>query len=419
MHYVIIGNSAAGVFAAEALRGLDSSGKITMISEENNRPYSRCLTSYYIGEEIDQDRIYIRDANFYAATGIDFIPQKVEQVNDTEKSITLQSGEIVGYDKLLIATGASPYSLPVEGLDLEGVCELRTLEDARRIMDFAPHVKEAVVMGAGLVGLKGAHALHELGIKVSIIVNSRIMSRSVDPHTGQIITELLEQDGYEVIYNTKLSKILGQDKVEGVCLSSGKEIPCQLVLMAAGVSPNVDLVKNTGIEVNKGIIVDKHMQTTVSHIYAAGDVAEAYHAVWDEKRVISIWPVATAQGTVAGSNMAGVERIYEGSVGSNSAVFCGVGVVSAGIPYLPTGEGQELSTYDKATKRYRKFIVKDDILVGMIMVGDIDGAGILTAMIKQKTKVSLDTLNYWLNHPVRFQGYCTAEAKGGIVCGIC
>ena len=419
MHYVIIGNSAAGVFAAEAIRGLDSSGKITIISEENNRPYSRCLTSYYIGEEIDQDRIYIRDANFYAATGIDFIPQKVEQVNDTEKSVTLQSGEIVGYDKLLIATGASPYSLPVAGLDLEGVFELRTLEDARRIMDFAPHVKEAVVMGAGLVGLKGAHALHELGIKVSIIVNSRIMSRSVDPHTGQIITELLEQDGYEVIYNTKLSKILGQDKVEGVCLSSGKEIPCQLVLMAAGVSPNVDLVKNTGIEVNKGIIVDKHMQTTVPHIYAAGDVAEAYHAVWDEKRVISIWPVATAQGTVAGSNMAGVERIYEGSVGSNSAVFCGVGVVSAGIPYLPTGEGKELSTYDKVTKRYRKFIVKDDILVGMIMVGDIDGAGILTAMIKQKTKVSLETLNYWLNHSVQFQGYCTAEAKGGIVCGIC
>lgn len=419
MHYVIIGNSAAGVFAAEALRGLDSSGKITMISEENNRPYSRCLTSYYIGEEIDQDRIYIRDANFYAATGIDFIPQKVEQVNDTEKSITLQSGEVVSYDKLLIATGASPYSLPVEGLDLEGVFELRTLEDARKIMDFAPRVKEAVVMGAGLVGLKGAHALHELGIKVSIIVNSRIMSRSVDPHTGQIITELLEQDGYEVIYNTKLSKILGQDKVEGVRLSSGKEIPCQLVLMAAGVSPNVDLVKNTGIEVNKGIIVDKHMQTTVPHIYAAGDVAEAYHAVWDEKRVISIWPVATAQGTVAGSNMAGVERIYEGSVGSNSAVFCGVGVVSAGIPYLPTGEGQELSTHDKVTKRYRKFIVKDDILVGMIMVGDIDGAGILTAMIKQKTKVSLETLNYWLNHSVQFQGYCTAEAKGGIVCGIC
>ncbi|MEM5817831.1 MAG: FAD-dependent oxidoreductase, partial [Desulfitobacterium hafniense] len=184
MHYVIIGNSAAGVFAAEAIRGLDASGKITMISEENNRPYSRCLTSYYIGEEIAQDRIYIRDANFYAATGIDFIPQKVEQVNDTEKSVTLQSGEVVSYDKLLIATGASPYSLPVEGLDLEGVFELRTLEDARKIMDFAPHVKEAVVMGAGLVGLKGAHALHELGIKVSIIVNSRIMSRSVDPHTG-------------------------------------------------------------------------------------------------------------------------------------------------------------------------------------------------------------------------------------------
>lgn len=422
MHYVIIGNSAAGVFAAETIRGLDPSGKITMISEENNVPYSRCLTSYYIGNEIDKDRIFIRNQNFYAETGIDFIPQKAEQVNDKEKTVTLQSGEVISYDKLLIATGASPYTLPVEGVDLEGVFELRTLEDARKISEFAPKVKEAVVMGAGLVGLKGAHALHELGIKVSIIVNSRIMSRSVDAITGDIITELLEEAGYEVIYGNKLTKVLGEDKVEGVRLSSGREIPCQFLLMAAGVSANVDLVKNTAVEVDSGIVVDNHMRTSAPDIYAAGDVAQSYHVLWGDKRVVAIWPVATEQGIIAASNMVGVERIYTGAVGYNSAVFCGVGVVAAGIPYLPGDVGEVLSSYDKETKRYRKFILKDGRMLGMIMVGDIEGAGILSSMIKQKIKVDMDLLYKWLKGPVRYEGYCrtkTKAAEGGNFYDIC
>lgn len=421
MHYVIIGNSAAGIFAAETIRGLDPAGKITMISKENNIPYSRCLTSYYIGKEIDEDRIYIRNPNFYVETGIEFIAQNVEQVDDQKKCIILQSGEVIHYDKLLIATGSSPAMLPIEGRELEGVFQLRTLEDARKIIDYSPKVKEAVVNGAGLVGLKGAHALHQLGIKVTIVVNSRIMSRSIDATTGSMITEFLERDGYQVIYNHKLTKILGENKVEGILLNSGKEIPCQMVLEAAGVRPNTSLVLKSGVKVNKGIIVDQQMQTSVQDIYAAGDVVETYDLVWKDNRINALWPHATAQGIIAGSNMAGAERYYDGSIGLNSVSFSGVGVVSAGMIDVPKGEGKILSFSDNASC-YRKFIMKEDRLVGMILVGDIEGAGILTSLIRKRAKVDLDILTQWLTSPVRYQGYFPTEsrvAKGGISYGIC
>lgn len=419
MRYLIIGNSAAGIFAGETIRGLDPDGQITMISNENCLPYSRCLTSYFLGKELPEEMMYIRDKNFYSETGIEFKAGNVERVDADSKSVLLDSGEKITYDKLLIATGSSPFNPPLEGSDVDGVFELRTLDDAKAMADFAPKVKAAVVMGAGLVGLKGAHGLHELGINVSIVGSApQVMRHSIDVEAASILTRLLEEDGYRVLLNTKVVKVLsemntdGRMTVAGVLLSTGEQIPCQMIIRAVGVRPNVKLVSGSGVSVNYGIIVNEEMQTTVKDIYAAGDVAEAFDLLSGEKSISALWPTATEQGIVAGCNMAGVKRVYHGSLALNSAVICGVGIISVGFMNLPTGDGCVLRASEPAKNYYRKFLIQDEHLVGMIMVGSIEGAGILSGLIRKRAKVDLNYLNQMLVNPIEYPGYLPVERGG-------
>ncbi|EHQ87345.1 NAD(P)/FAD-dependent oxidoreductase [Desulfosporosinus youngiae] len=419
MRYLIIGNSAAGVFAAETIRGLDPNGQIIMISNEDCLPYSRCLTSYYLGNEISEEMMYIRDKAFYAETGIDFRVGYVERVDPNSKSVLLALGERVTYDKLLIATGSSPFNPPLEGSDAEGIFELRTLDDAKAVARFAPKAKTAVVMGAGLVGLKGAHGLHELGINVTIVGSApQVLRHSIDVESAEILTRLLEEEGYRVLLNTKVTKVLGEEDgdgrmaVSGVLLNTGEQIPCQMIIRAVGVRPNVKLVSDSGVAVNYGILVDDDMQTSVSDIYAAGDVAEAFDLLSGEKCVNAIWPSATEQGIIAGCNMAGIKRKYHGSLAVNSAVIGGVGIISAGRVNLPPGEGSVLRASEPDKNFYRKFVVQDERLVGMIMVGDIEGAGILSGLIRKRAKINVNYLNKMLVNPIVYPGYLPLD-KGG------
>ncbi|HBW37951.1 NAD(P)/FAD-dependent oxidoreductase [Desulfosporosinus sp. BICA1-9] len=419
MRYLIIGNSAAGVFAAETIRGLDPEGQITMISNEDYSPYSRCLTSYFLGKEIPEEMMYIRNKDFYSETGIDFQAGYVERVDADSKNVLLDSGEKVNYDKLLIATGSSPFNPPLEGSDIEGIFELRTLDDAKAMAEFAPKVKAAVVMGAGLVGLKGAHGLHELGINVTIIGSApRVMRHSIDEESAEILTRLLEEDGYRVLLNTKVVKVLGEEdtdgrmSVSGVLLNTGEQIPCQMIIRAVGVRPNVKLVSDSGISVNYGIIVDEEMQTSEKDIYAAGDVAEALDLLSGEKGVSALWPTATEQGIVAGCNMAGVKREYHGSLALNSAVISGVGIVSVGLMNLPPREGSVIRASEPDKNFYRKFVIKEGRLVGMIMVGDIEGAGILSGLIRKRAKVDVNYLHQMLVNPIDYPGYLSV-VRGG------
>jgi nitrite reductase (NADH) large subunit len=419
MRYLIIGNSAAGIFAAETIRGLDPEGQITMISKENCLPYSRCLTSYFLGKEIPEEMMFIRDKDYYSSTGIDFLAGNVELVDTESYNVRLDSGEKIPYDKLLIATGSSPFSPPLEGSDMEGVFELRTLEDAKAMTEFAPKVKSAVVMGAGLVGLKGAHGLHELGINVTIVGSApQVMRHSIDVESAQILTGLLEKDGYRVLLNTKVTKILGEKdnngrlSVTGVLLNTGEQIPCQMVLRAVGVRPNVKLVSGSGVLVNKGIVVNEEMETSVKNVYAAGDVAETFDLLNGEKGISALWPTATEQGIVAGCNMAGVKRIYEGSLALNSAVICGVGIISAGLINLLPGEGSVLTAEKPDKNFYRKFVIKDGRLVGMVMVGDIEGAGILSGLIRKRAKVDMNYLQRMLASRLEYPAYMPVERGG-------
>jgi len=314
----------------------------------------------------------------------------VEKVLVDERAVVTHTGEKVAFDKLLLAVGGRPFVPKIEGLDQkEGIFTFTTWEDEERIEEYVKKrgITKAVVLGGGLIGLKTAEALMDLGVKVTIVeVADRILPVTFDKKASEMIERALETLGCEVITNDTVVEVKGRKAISSVVLKSGKEIPTGLLVIAIGVRPNVEFLKGSGIEVNRGILVNERMETNVEGIYAAGDCAEFYDLVDGKRKVIAIWPVAVAQGRVAGYNMAGRNVRYPGSIPMNSVEIAGVPTVSVGHSNVE-GEEYEIFTYEDG-RTYKKVVIKDNKLVGAIFVNDIDRAGIYTGLILQKLDVS-------------------------------
>lgn len=412
MHYVIIGNSAAGIFAAESIRAVDEAGSITMISAEAETvPYCRCLTSYFLSGSIKEPQVYIRPTDFYHQMNIEpLLGQQVVNVDPAGQEVHLANGNIVPYDRLLIATGASPVAPPIPGIDAEGVYYLRTMEDARKINDSIPHTKEVVVIGGGLVGLKAAKALRARGLQVTIVeFFAYLMHTSLDVDAGRILEDVLKQHGYNIYVNTAVTEIKtadgpdGKPRVIGIRLSNGKELPCQMVVAGAGVRTNTKLVQGTKIAVNRGIVVDDQMRTNAPNVYAAGDVAESFDPIWGKNRINALWPIAALHGQVAGYNMAGVPKKYPGGIGMNSSHFYELPIISAGLTQVLPGCKAYIRREGNV---YRKLITRQGRLVGMITMGDTEGAGVLTGLILKGADVSTiieELLNNRLSYALALQ----------------
>ncbi|MHA1715107.1 MAG: NAD(P)/FAD-dependent oxidoreductase [Promethearchaeota archaeon] len=388
MKYVIIGAGFAGSWAIEGIRALDKSGEIILISEEEN--YSRPLITYVFGKQIDAKLLPYRDPEFFKKHDVNLkIGHKAEKLNVDKKEIELSSGELINYDKLLIATGGSPFVPPIEGIDTDGVFTFTTRQDGDRIHEYITKhsVKQAVVLGGGLIGLKSTEALMELGIKVIVVeLADRILSATFDKKASRIIESALDGAGCNVITNDTISSINSVDgRVNSVNLKNSKEeYPCDMVIVAIGVRPRIDLVKGTPIKVNRGIVVDDHLQTNVKGIYAAGDVAEV------RGQVIAILPLATKMGKIAGKNMAGANISYGGGIPMNSVSLCGIPTISAGLtdPRENIEDYEILEQYKPDENIYKKLVMKDGVLVGAVFVSVIDRAGIYTGLIRDKINVS-------------------------------
>lgn len=390
MRYLIIGNSAAGVFAAETIRSLDKSGRIEIISDEKYPAYARCLTSYYLTGSIPEDRLFIRDDGFYTRNNITLhSSQKAVSIDPLKHEVHSDKGHVYQYDKLLIASGASPSMPDIPGVGMKGVFGLRTLEDAKNIAACSGRGKNAVVIGAGLVSLKAAYALMKFGMSVTCIVSSnQIMSQMLDCEAAEIVSRLLESHGLKIIYRNDAAAILGEESegetiVRSVRLKTGETIPADVVVVGKGVTPNTGFLSGTGIEMDRGILVNQYLSTNVSDIYAAGDVAQAADILSGENKINAIWPNATEQGTVAGRNMAGAPTVYDGSISMNSADFFGLSTIAAGIPKVE-GEEYEVVKYFSGPDIYRRLVFKGNTLAGYIMVGDTSRAGILTSLVRER-----------------------------------
>lgn len=394
MRYLIIGNSAAGIFAAETIRALDESGSIEIISDEKYPAYARCLTSYYLIGSIPVDKLFIRDDESYTRNKIILhSSQKAVSIDPIKHEVHTDQEHVYKYDKLLIATGAAPVVPDIPGVGMKGVFGLRTLEDAQNITACSGGGKTAVVIGAGLVSLKAAYALMKSRLTVTCIVSSnQIMSQMLDCEAAEIVSKLLLSHGLKIFYRNEVTEILGKEAagemtVRSVRLKTGETIPADVVIVGKGVTPNTGFLPGSGIKTDRGILVDQYLCTNVPDIYAAGDVAQAVDILSGENRINAIWPNATEQGTAAGRNMAGMPTIYEGSISMNSADFFGLSTIAAGNPRAE-GEEYEVVKQFCGPNIYRRLVFKGNTLEGYIMVGNTGRAGILTSLLRERTPLN-------------------------------
>jgi NAD(P)H-nitrite reductase large subunit len=387
---IIIGSSAAGISAAETLRREDPTCEIIMISDEPNPLYSRPLISYYLAGELPEERIYYRPPDFYERNRIEaHLGRRAVRVEPRANRVILDNGEELEYDNLLLANGASPTFPEIEGLDKAGVFGFRRLSDAKEMLAMLPQVKQAVVLGGGLVGLKAAVGLKARGVDVTVAVGSpHLLSQMVDARAGEIYRALLEEHGIKVATGMEPAKILGDGRVTGVLMESGEELPAQLVVVGKGVRANLEPVEGTEVRYDYGVIIDEHCRTNIPNIYAAGDVAQSYDVVRGRHWTNALWPCAVEQGRVAALNMAGKEAVYRGSMGMNSVQFFDLPVISAGLAGLRERDFDSELIDQPGPRVYKRLVLRGDRLVGFILVGEIENAGIIRSLVERGVSVA-------------------------------
>jgi len=401
MRYVIIGGSAAGISAVEAIRSIDRTSPIELFSNEGTPFYSRVLLSYYVAGAITKEELHFRPLEFFSENGvIAHLGQRVQAVLPDSKSIRTADGKEHPFDKLLIATGSSPKSLDIPGNDKKGVIVMRYIEHAQDIVNRLEEIKTVCVLGGGLIGLRTGYALSLRGVKVKIIVkSSHVLSQMLDKESAEMIQGVMGEHGIEIRTGRDAVEIVGRESVEGVILDNGERINCQLVVIGKGVQPNVDFISSTSIKVNEGIVADETMRTNLPDIYVAGDVAETYDISTGTTGINAIWPCAFEQGRVAGLNMAGRKAKYEGSFRMNSLDFYGLPVISMGVT-RPDGNGFHL-VQKKTKNTYRKLVLRDGRIIGAILVGQVQKAGIFTTLLKKRINVSED-IPLLMSHKLNF-----------------
>ncbi len=387
--YLIIGNSAGGIGAAEAIREVDRQGALAIISDEPYPAYSRPLISEYLARERSLEGMLFRPADFYEKNKIStFLGSRVKGLFLNEHAVELDDGKRIAWERLLVATGGLPIVPQIEGVEKKGVFTFITLEDAKAIDHYLDGAARAVVIGGGLIGISVTEALVKRGVKVTVVeMKERILNTILDEETSAREEATIGEAGVSLVTGRTVAKISSDEKtVSSVTLDNGQVVPCDLVIVAIGVLPRTELVSGTGIKINRGIVVDRHMATSSPDVYACGDVAEAYDFIYGENRLNPVWPNAYIGGRVAGLNMAGVRTEYQGGLAMSSLKYFGLDVVSAGIVTPPDDSYEVLSNiYDD---NYRKVVLKDGLVVGMVFMGNIEKSGIVYNLIKDRINVS-------------------------------
>ena len=390
MRYVIIGASAAGCRAAETLRRYAPSSPITVISDEAQPLYSRPLLTYLLSGEVAPEKVWLQGEDYFRQWNFKpVLGEPVVRVDPGAHAVHLLSGRHLPYDRLLIASGARPRLLGLKGEELAGVYTLRTLADWRRLDAGLPRAGRVVVVGAGPVGLKAAEALRRRGLAVSLVEAApQPLALLVDETAAGLLRQALEGMGIELELNASPIAVLGTGgRVRGLALAGGRELPCQAVLFAVGVTPNVAFLAGTNLATAAGIPVDHQLATADPHIFAAGDCAHPYHLLTGQRAGYYIWPAAVAQGRVAGANLAGAALAYDGLLPQNSLSLRGFRIITGGLGPLDAEDCDTVSTLDERRGHYRSLIYREGKLVGLTFVGAVEDAGIYFQLMAQQLPV--------------------------------
>jgi NAD(P)H-nitrite reductase large subunit len=389
--YVLIGNSAASLAAVDGIRKHDKTGDITIINREEGPAYSRVALPYYVAGEMTLADLLIRQRPDYAQLGVSLVEKEnVAAIDPTGKKIELESGKKVEFDKLLIGTGSETIVPPIQGLDQVSHHFLWTLEEAVGMKSAAEKAATAVVIGGGFIGMLAAEALRKLKIKLTIVEMAPILlPQLLDEGAGKLFLQAVRDEGVTVRTDSLVAALAKKNGGIEVTLKNGDAFTVDMAVVATGVRPNVRCLQNSGISLNKGVLVDEHLRTNHSDIFAAGDVAETKDFLSDGRSIYAIWPTAIDQGRAAGANMAGVAQVYPGSLGMNVVELFNVTLAQLGR--FRESPGDDVKMLSKGEESfYRKVVVdKSGTLVGAVYVGDENGVaemGVIHSAIKRREK---------------------------------
>jgi len=391
MKHVIVGGGIAGTAAAEKIRGTDPRAEVIVITEEAYPLYSRILLTEFLAGRLEENRLFVKKREWYDRMNIQLLPGvRVESVHPHTLQVHTSQGERFSYDRLLLALGGVSFVPPIPGVHRDGVFTLRSLEDARRIMDHTKRNRKIVVLGGGVLGLEAGYSLLGTSKNVSVVeFFPRLLPRQMDVPGAALLQRHLEKIGFRFYLGAKTREIIGGRNVEGLLLEDGTHIACDTVLVSAGVRPNRQLSDSLGLPTDKGVQVNDRMETPIKGIYAAGDLIEHRNVYY------GLWGAAQRQGEVAGVNMAGGDEVYTGTTISNQLKVAGLDLLAAG-DIDPDNKADSIVIQDDTRSIYRKIVLRDGKIVGTILYADLSDRKQLLDAIRDGTPVA--DLNQILSH---------------------
>lgn len=387
--HLIIGGGIAGTTAAETLRGEDADASIAIVSDEPHRLYSRVMLSkpqFFLGK-IPFDRIWLKSEQWYADNTIAFISGKaVTHIASQGKTVTLDDGKMIGYGKLLIATGLSARILHVPGADMDGVHYVKTLDDAEGIIRDMKGAKHAVVVGDGFISFEMSDMLRTAGIHVSVVIrNPYFWKSNLVEDAGVRIEQMMEKGGVRILRNTEITKITGTHRVEGVETNTGISIACDMVIIGIGAIAEMSWLQSSGIKTEKGIRTNEYLETSLGDVYAAGDVAEFDDVILHQKKMEGIWVNAQIQGRIAARNMTGQKEpfamvAYYTARGFNTCIsFCG-DIRKYEDALIVTRAAKDMSSFSY-------FLLRNGRMVGSTLVNRGSELGAVMKLIRTGTNL--------------------------------
>ena len=381
MAYVVVGASAAGINAAKTLREINKDVEIILVSKDEY-VYSRCILHHFLDGRRDIEDLDFSPGEFFKKYDIKWMKGvEVTGIDTKEKKLKLDNGEDLPYEKVVLATGASSFLPPIENLrTANNVIGLRNLDDAIRIKEIAPKVKNIIILGAGLVGVDAMAGLLDYDAKVTMIeMGDRILPLQLDHYAANVYIERLKEEGVDFRFNVRAEKVIVDENNNPVAikLNTGEEVPGELIIACTGVRSNVGFLEGSGIECDKfGLIFNPKGETNIKDVYGAGDISGRN----------PIWPTAVKEGLIAANNMCNKDIYMEDFFGSkNTMNFCGVATMSLGTVIKPDDTYEE--SVEIKGKDYKKIIHKNGTIYGAIVQGDLSYVGVLTQLIKDKINI--------------------------------
>lgn len=415
MKHVILGNGPAGVVAAETLRKADPRAEITLVGDEPEPPYSRMAIPYFLIGNIGEAGTHLRkEKGHFDVLGIKLVHDRAAGIDAKARKVKLADGKSLDFDRLLIATGSHPLKPPIAGMDAPNVHTCWTLEDARAIVKLAQSGSRVLQIGAGFIGCIIMEALAARGTQLTVVeMGDRMVPRMMTEKAGGMIRQWCEKQGVKVHTGAKVELLCAGARAGELIakLSNGQEIAADLVICAAGVAPNIDFLKGSGIATERGILVDAAMQTSVPGIYAAGDVTEAADFISGKRTLNAIQPNAADQARIAAINMAGGQTALPGSLAIN--VLDTLGLISASFgQWWGEAGGESVERVDEKSFRYLSLQFKDDVLIGATSIGLTEHVGVLRGLIQGRVRLG-EWKERLLADPTHIMEAYLASAQGG------